>query len=140
MKVRKKLAVASLVVVFAVNQSFSTFAATFTVSNPVLISKSIQNGKVTVKMKGVINASPSSFCLGLTEYFNYKTSFGDVRESKKMTNQTTTTTSSSFTYEPTITYGEYAVSLDSIVSQGFAKNSPTGSRVFLETKKVKYSN
>lgn len=140
MKIRKKLAVAGLVAVFAVNQSFSAFAATFTVNNPVLISQSIQNGKVTVKIKGVINASSSSFCLGLTEFFRYKTSFGEVYKSKEMTNQTTTTTSASFTYDPTITDGQYAVSLYSIVSQGFAKNSPTGSRVFLETKEVKYDN
>ncbi len=139
MKIGKKLAAASLVAIFAVNQSFSAFAATFTVSNPVLISQSVKNGTVTARIKGVINASPSSFCLGLTEFFNYKTSFNAVRESKHMTSQTTAT-SASFTYDPTITDGEYAVSLYSIVSQGFAKNSPAGSNIFLETKTVKYNN
>lgn len=72
MKIGKKLAAASLVAVFSVNQSFSAFAATFTVSNPVLISQSVKNGTVTARIKGVINASPSSFCLGLTEFLIIK--------------------------------------------------------------------
>lgn len=135
MKFRKKLVTLGLIGSLTVCQSLSAFAATFSVTSPVLISKSVVSGKATVHMKATVVADVSSYCLGVTEYFYYKTSYGKTEKSKEMSNQTTAS-SSSFTYDPTIKDGQSAVSVTSIGARGFKRSGSTGPIVYFQTKET----
>lgn len=133
MKFRKKLVTLGLIGSLTVCQSLNAFAATFSVTSPVLISKSVVSGKATVHMKATVTANVSSYCLGVEEWFTYSTSYGAQIDSKKMINQSTASVSS-FTYDPAFTDGTSAVSVESITAQGFRRSGPTGTLIYIEKK------